>query len=474
MSATKLEFFSRSLKKWNDTGGFKEILILAFPLIVSTGAWSIQHFVDRMFLAWYSSEAIAASMPAGMTNLLFMSVFMGTASFCETFVAQYFGARRYDRIGAVIWQGIYLGAIGGLFHLGIMPLAGPIFTVVGHQQIVRTNEIVYFRLLCLGAGPAIATGAMSGFFAGLGKPGPIMVVTLFQTGVNIGLDYCMIFGRLGFPEMGIKGAALATVISGYLAFLLMTLLVMQKHNDLVYGTIKNWKFDMHLFSRILHFGLPNGIQGLVDLAGFAIFILFLGRLGIIPLAATNIAFNINTLAFMPMAGIGIAVSVLVGQNLGRNRPDIAERSAWSGFTLVFVYMAAIALLYVTVPGLFINPFAARAHPSDFEPIRRTAVILLRFVAFYSLFDGMNITFASALRGAGDTRFTMNAMLILSICVLIIPSWIFLIVLKKNLYVAWTIATVYVILLALFFLFRFLKGRWKQMRVIEPVPMGIIE
>ncbi|MCM8815301.1 MAG: MATE family efflux transporter, partial [Candidatus Omnitrophica bacterium] len=101
-----------------------------------------------------------------------------------------------------------------------------------------------------------------------------------------------------------------------------------------------------------------------------------------------------------------------------------------------------------------------------EQIRHIAVILLRFVAFYSLFDGMNIIFASALRGAGDTRFIMLAMAFLSIFGLIIPSAIFIFLLQKGIYTAWTIATIYVIALALMFFSRFQQGKWKQMRVIE--------
>jgi len=94
------------------------------------------------------------------------------------------------------------------------------------------------------------------------------------------------------------------------------------------------------------------------------------------------------------------------------------------------------------------------------------MILLRFVALYSLFDAMNVIFSSALRGAGDTRFIMTILLFISVLVLIIPSWIFVVLLQKGIYVAWTIATIYVIALAVLFFTRFLKGKWKTMRVIE--------
>jgi len=430
-------------ERWKGSGGYKEILILSFPLILSTSALFIQQFVDRMFLSWYSAETIAASMPAGILNFTFMSIFIGTASFVSTFVSQY-----------------------GIVHLLLIPLAGPFFNLVGHTPLVRSYEITYFSILCLGAMPTIAASSFAGFFSGRGNPWPVMWLSLFQTAINILLDYCMIFGRWGLPEMGIAGAGIATVISAFITFAVYLILLQRKNFDTVFGTVRNKGFNLKLFKRLMHFGLPSGMQFFIDAAGFTLFILFVGRLGILPLAATNIAFNINTLAFMPMIGIGIAVSILVGQNLGRNDVGTAEKSVYSGFHLTFVYMASIAFFYVAVPDIFIMPFTPRIHPGNFEEIHQIAVVLLRFVAFYSLFDTMNVIFLSALKGAGDTRYIIKIVTIMSVFVLIIPSYIIIILLKRNVYSAWFIATTYVTVLGFTFLVRFLQGKWKHIRVIE--------
>jgi len=454
-------------KRWAQHGGYREILAISFPLVLSTSAWTIQHFVDRLFLSRYSAEAIAASLPAGLLNGTITGIFTGTASFVSTFVAQYYGAKRYERIGKIVWQGLYLSLIGGLVMLLLIPFAHLFFTIAGHPLEVASYETIYFRILCLGAAPAIASSSLAGFFSGRGHSLPVMWMSFLQTGINVILDYCMIFGRWGFPEMGIKGAAIATVISAFAAFGIYFLIFIREHFNIQFGTRKNNGFDLYLFKRLLHFGLPNGFQWFMDMAGFSLFLLFVGKLGLIPLAATNIAFNINTLAFMPMIGIGIGVSILVGQNLGRNDINTAERSVYSGFHLTFIYMATIALLYVLVPDIFIKPFAPRVYPGNFEEIHRIAVVLLRFVAFYSIFDTMNIIFASALRGAGDTHYILKSMGILSLFVLIVPSYIAIIILNSNIYTAWVIATLYVIILGFAFFLRFLQGGWKKMRVIEP-------
>ncbi|MGI6595620.1 MAG: MATE family efflux transporter [Candidatus Ratteibacteria bacterium] len=237
-------------------------------------------------------------------------------------------------------------------------------------------------------------------------------------------------------------------------------------SDALYAVKKNFRFDLPLFKRLLHFGLPNSIQWFSDTAGFSLFLLFVGRLGVIPLAATNIAFNINTIAFMPMIGIGMGVSILVGQNLGKNNSSLAEKSTYSGFHITFLYMGLIALFYILFPDTFIKPFIPRVYTGDFTEMYQTAIVLLKFVAFYSIFDTMNIIFASALKGAGDTKYIVKAVTLASVFTLIIPSYVVIVLLKQGIYAAWIIATMYVILLGFIFLFRFLKGSWKKIRVIE--------
>jgi MATE family multidrug resistance protein len=458
--------------RWNREGGYREVLVIAIPLILSTATWSVQHFVDRMFLTWYSPETIAAAMPAGMLNFSLISVFMGTAGYVSTFVAQYYGAKRYHRIGPALWQGIYISVFGGCVLLSAIPLAGPIFKMVGHSSQVQQNEIIYFQILCLGGGAYIASYALSGFFSGRGKTWPVMWVNALTTAVNLILDYALIFGHWGFPEMGIRGAAIATVVAGLFSLTVFFALLFTGGNDFIYHTLRGWRPEKDLFIRLLRFGFPSGVQFFLEMAGFTGFVLVVGRLGTVSLAATNIAFNINTLAFMPMIGCGIAISVLVGKYLGGEKPEFAHTAAYSGFHLTFAYMVSIAAAYVLVPDLFVAPFAHHADPAGFGEIYHLSVILLRFVAVYSIFDTMNIIFCSAIKGAGDTRYVMFMTVILSVFVLIIPVYVAVEVMASGLMVAWVFATIYVTSLGVTFYLRFLGGKWKAMRVIErhePIP-----
>jgi MATE family multidrug resistance protein len=452
-------------ERWHGRGGYAELLKLAAPLILSTGSLAVQEFVDRMFLSWYSPQAIAASMPSGILYFTILSLFLGTASYVNTFVAQYHGAAQPGRIGPSLWQGLYLSLAGGLLLLLLAPLSGTLFDWIGHPPEVRLLEVRYFRVLCYGSFFPIASSAVASFFTGRGRPWPVMWVQLLATALNIVLNYFLIFGRSGFPELGITGAAISTVISGIVSFLVYAVLILRRKNNALFATRSGWRPDRELLRRILRFGIPNGVQFFIDIFGFTVFILLIGRLGLVELAATNIAFNINSLAFMPMIGLGMAVSILVGQYVGEGRADLAGRSTYSGAAVCFTYMGVISLSYVLFPDFFVRFFSARSDPASFREIRRIAVVLLRFVALYSLFDTMNIVFAGGIKGAGDTRFVMIMILVVSMSVMILPTYLSLMVFRAGLYTAWIFVTAYVIVLGFCFLFRFLQGKWKAMRVI---------
>lgn len=446
--------------------GYREVLQIAFPLILSTGSWTIQHFIDRMFLTWYSQEAIAASMPASMVSWTVTSLFVGTASYINTFVAQYYGAKRYTRIGSSVWQGIYLAIIATPIMFIFYPLSDGLFELVGHQQAVRELETVYFKMLLFGSPFAIVANAISGFFSGRGKTWAVMWINAAGMVSNIILDYLLIFGNFGFPEMGIQGAGIATAIATAITAGLFFIRMGRPSMNAEFRTLKNWKFDRGLFRRLIRYGVPSGLQFVLEILAFTIFIMLVGKVGMKELAASNIAFNINMLAFLPMFGMSLAVSALVGQRLGENRPEEAEKTTWSAFHIGFSYFAILALSYVVIPEIFLMPFALRSNPGEFDPIAGLAVTLLRFVAVYSLFDSANMIFSGALKGAGDTRFVALASISLSWALMIMPCFIAIHFFEVGINWLWFFVTLYVCGLGLTLFWRFKHGIWKSMRVIE--------
>lgn len=451
---------------WRREAGAAEVLALALPLMISTSSWTLMHFIDRVFLLWYAPAALAAALPSSMVGFTVMCFFLGLAAYVNTFVAQYHGARRPERIGPSVWQGIWLGLASAPLVLLTAPLAPWIFDLIGHAPAVREMEVVYYQINTLGAGAMVVAQAASCFFTGRGQVRTVMVVDSAAAGLNVVLDYVWIFGALGFPALGIAGAAWATVAAQVAKMFVYLGLMLLPEFRAAYHTLSGWRPDRELMGRLLRFGCPSGMHWLIDVGGFTAFVLLVGRLGEAELAATSLAFNINALAFVPIWGVGIAVTTLVGQRLGEDRPQLAARGTWTAYALSTAYMVVISLAYFLVPHWFMAAHAVNANPAEFESLRQTTALLLKFVAAYCVFDTMNIIFISALRGAGDTRFVMYTMLAMA-CVLISVTAVGIESFGLSLLWAWSVITVWICILGVMFLTRFLGGAWTRMRVIEP-------
>jgi len=194
--------------------------------------------------------------------------------------------------------------------------------------------------------------------------------------------------------------------------------------------------------------------------------IIVGRIGTLELAASGIAFNLNMLVFMPMVGLGVAVSSLVGRYLGAERPELAERTVYSAFGMSLAYMSGCGALYVLGARLLLAPYAAGADPATFGGVAAIATVLLRFVAVYSIFDMMNLVFAAGLRGAGDTLYPLGLTVALSWGAMLLPAYVACVALGGGVYLAWSTASAYVVLLGLLMVRRFRAGRWKSLRIIE--------
>jgi len=456
--------------RWASPGGYREFLVIAFPMILSTASWSVQHFIDRVFLTWYSTDALAASLPAGLTNFVFVSLFFGTAGYVNTFVAQYVGAGRPERVGPSLWQGIYLSAISAGAGLLVALLAVPIFALVGHDAAIQAQEVDYFRILCYGMGPLIMSTTLSCFYSGRGRTWPVLGVNVAAMGFNIIVDYAVIFGHWGAPEMGMRGAAWATNGAAVFSTLLFALLLSRPSHRRTFATLSGWRFDRALFGRLLRFGGPSGVNFMLDMLAFTFFVLIVGRIGRLELTASNLAFNINSLAFMPLIGAGIALSTMVGQRLGADDPDAAEYCTWTGLHLALCYMGVMALSYIVLPDLFLMPYGAGTQGPDFAPARDLARQLLRYVAFYCVFDAMYMMMTSALKGAGDTRFVMLASVLLGLGIMVLPPLVAVELFGAGVFVVWIFICAFLAAGSVTFYLRFRGGKWRSMRVIEATPV----
>ncbi|MBI9082761.1 MAG: MATE family efflux transporter [Desulfobacterales bacterium] len=438
--------------------------------MVSVSTTMVMEFTDRVFLARYSLDTIAAAMPAGITAFLFIVFFQGVASYANVFIAQYTGSGAPRRIGAVLWQGIYFSILAAVVLAGLSMLAAPLFAASGHPAEIQHLEIVYFRVLLFGAGLNVLGTAFSCFFSGQGLTRAVMVVHLVGTLFNVPLDYALINGAWFFPELGILGAGLATVSAWALVALLFGLLIFTKENERRFQVRGRQRFEPDLFFRLMRFGIPGSVQFCMDVFGFAFFIFMVGRIGKTELAVTNMVMSINSLAFMPMMGMSLGTSTLVGQALGAGRPETAVETTRLTLHLVFAYISVLLLVFVLLPEPLLHLFQPRGMDGgEFEKIVGIGVILLRLVAVYIFFDAQYMVYVGVLKGAGDTRFIMWSIGSLSLLVMALPIWIMVHCFHAGIFPVWGCVLAFIFSLFAVSRWRYRTGRWKEIRLIGASP-----
>lgn len=458
------KFVGRVKKWWRGPCGARELLQVALPLVISSVSWTIMNFTDRMFLLWYDPACVAAALPAGMVLWTLVALPLGVIMFTTTLVGQYEGAAQKSRIGAVVAQAYWSALAVSLALLSLVLVAGPLFRLAGHEPHLATLEAAYLRIAALCAPAMLLSGAQSAFFTGRGETGRVMLVDVTAAFINVVLDYWWIFGGLGVPPLGIAGAAWASVVAQWSKVALYAVQMLDpRYYEYQLGNL--FTVDRTLLKQLWTYGLPNGLQWLLENAAFTLFLLFVGQLGEYAAAATTLAININLVAFIPPLGMGMAVTALVAQHLGAGSRRLARRAASSGFQLAAAYTAVLALLYVLTPDLFLVFYRFGADAQSFAELRPTVVVLLRFVAAYCVFDAMSVIFSAVLRGAGDTPFLLRVAL-WTVPFPGVATWLGIHGFGWGLLWAWTVLTLWAWVLGVVFLLRYLQGGWERLRVIE--------
>lgn len=448
-----------------DFASYSRVAHYALPLVLSNSAAVFLQFIDRMFLAWHSPESVAGAGAAGMIAICFISFASVTTGFTSVFTAQYMGAGRPMRTGPAVWQGWYLSLVFGAISFLLSFLAGPLFDWIGHSPAVKAAEIEYFVAAMRGGLAFMLTGAVMGFFIGRGDNRIVMLAQVGGILVNTVLDYAMIFGKLGFPEWGVAGAAWATVISQVFAFAVGAAVFWRRRHRELYATWSGRRLERGLCLRILRFGAPSGLRSIVELVVWSVFLGLIGLLGDIELAVTNVAFTINSLAWQPMVGVSLAVAMLVGKAQGAERPDLSRAAMRRGLVVAQAWEIVAAVAFVLFPDFFLGFFFGPETPGR-ETLMDEGRRLLWFVAAYCLVDAVNVVFAQGLIGAGDSWWTTKATLFLA--ALSLGAMLVMSRMGAGLYSFWVVATLYIAASGAAWLWRYREGSWERMKVVETV------
>jgi len=453
--------------RWQGPGGYAHVLRVGLPLLAGMAAITVMELTDRLFLGWYSQDALAAVIPSGCTFYLLTCFFLGTVSYVGVLIAQNVGAGRPGAIGAVLWQGIAFSLLS-VFPLCALALAaGPIFALMDHPPEVQRLEAVYFRVLMFGAGFAVLETCLAAFYSGRGLTRTVMLVNCGGMLLNVPLDYLLIFGRWGLPPLGTAGSALATAASWAVMAVIFAGRIFTRENQRRFGVFGDWRPNGPLFFKLVRLGAPGGAQIFLDVFAAAFFIALTGRIGKAELTATSLVFAANSPAFVPLLGLSSGLAVVVGQAMGAGRPQVARRAAGSALRLMAVYIAVTATLFLTLPEWIAGLFGPRDDSPDFAAAVALCRPLFAWMALLGCMDIVTKTAFGVLRGAGDTRFLMLSAGVLSFSVLVVPASVALLWYHAGLLVLWEFFVLYTGMFAGVLWMRYRSGVWERLRLVEP-------
>ncbi|HEX9952759.1 MAG TPA: MATE family efflux transporter [Rubricoccaceae bacterium] len=378
-------------------------LVLALPLVLTQLTQMSMSFVDVVMVGRLGTAAMAAAVVGSTVYMTVMMVCLGVVVAVQPSVAQATGAGDDAAAARVVRQGLWLGLLLGAPFVVLLGQMEPILRAAG--QSPETSELAARFLAAIRWGfiPNLWFTALRGLSEGVGRPRPVLWITLIGVSLNVALNPILIYGLAGAPEMGMVGSgwASAFAIMGMTAILAAYVF---------WGPLARYRVFRGLgrpepaaLGELFRLGWPIGITFALEGGIFTAATLLIGRMGEIPLAAHQIALNAASVAFMIPLGIGMAGAVRVGQAAGAGDTDGASRAGWAAIGLGGASMFASALVFWLAPGAIVWIYAGSA--PDPEMARR-AVALLGIAAVFQLFDGTQAAAAGALRGLKDTRVPM--------------------------------------------------------------------
>lgn len=442
----------------------RSLLHIALPMVISQASETIMMFVDRLFLSWLGKAHISAAMSGGLSSFVFMSLFLGTVGYVNALSAQYFGSGNEKNCVKTVIQGFGLSVFFYPLALLLIPLVGRFFRAAGHSPEQTVLEFTYFRILMWGGILALFRTALAGFFLGIGKTRTVMIANLVGMVINIPVNYLLIFGKYGFPEMGITGAALGT-LAGSFVICVILFIAFLKHR--LYGEHRKegvWRLDRDILGKLLRYGVPAGFESFLNVFAFNLFIQMMHSYSEDVAAAVTITFNYDMVAFIPMLGLGFATTSLVGQQMGAGSPDGAAEVNRLSLKVGLVYAGFMMCLFVFGAPWLVSLFTTGLAASDraFVPLAKT---MLRLASIYTIADVLQLVMAGTLRGAGDTKWVMYISVTLH-WLLALTTFLMIKVLVANPLSVWIVFITMIVITGVSLLLRYRHGHWRSLRIVE--------
>jgi putative MATE family efflux protein len=434
------------------------ILALAWPAIIDNLLHTLTHTADMIMVGRLGAASLAGVGLGGQVIFIFQSLMIAVTAGTVAMVARSIGERNTEKARNVLEQSLVFGGLATAIATPLLyAFVDDFLHIYQAEAYVLALTTDYLRIAVFGTTFIFICLACAQSLRGAGDTRTPLLVSSTINIANIGLNYIFIFGKLGIPAMGVKGAALGTTIA-YIWGTSLYFFLLSRNYLRISLSFKRFHLEFSTIKRVLHIGTPAALEQLVIQAGFLVFTVIITSFGTASIAAHQIGVRIQSFSFMPGFGFSMAATALVGQNLGAKDFKEAEKSGWeacklaiilmtAGGFLLFIFAREIAVIFVSEPAVIDK-----------------AVVFIRILAFGEPAIAVHFTIAGALRGAGDTKWPLYASTA-GLYGLRIPMAIILgYFLGWGVFGAWIAMTAEYFVRASVISLRFKRGGWKTITV----------
>ena len=452
--------------KFKKNGDVKDVLVVALPMLLSMSFDTIMTFIDRLFLSKLGPAEMNAALGAGAVQLALTMFFTGAISYTTAMVAQRLGAKKKADCARVFMQSVYLSLVSvPLLYLTI-PLGHLVFGMEHLPADQLEYQKTYFNILMFGGVINLVRNAAPCFFSGIGETKIVMKAAFVGMVVNVACNFVLIYGLGPIPALGVAGAAYGTLIGNLVSTVILFAKFFAKSCNSRFNTRSSFAFSWPLTRELLQKGIPSGVEMFLNMSAFQLMILMFHALGPDAATASSVMFNWDMVAYVPLMGLEVASTSLVGRYVGARDAAAATRSTYSGLKLGWGYSLIMGVFFVFLPGVLTDIFrpdmaeASAEAIAIFDTARPMSIFMLRIATFYIFVEVLLVVYAGALRGAGDTVWVMFTCAIMNWCVsgaLYVAAYIF----HLPAHYAWIAVVAVYSTAPVIFWWRWKSGKWRR-------------
>jgi MATE family, multidrug efflux pump len=379
---------------------------LALPLIGSHLAQISIGLTDTVMLGWYGISELAA---VGLASMFFFVLFLLGSGFGKAVMPLVAAATANDdtiQVRRATRMGIWISTLFAVATLPLFWFSGPVFLALGQETQIAANVQDYLRIVGWAMPAALLVMVLASHLSALDRARVLLWVTIAGALVNVAVNWTLIFGNFGAPELGLRGAAIASVATNYAMALMLALYAAFGRGMRAYALFSRiWRADPEAAAQVFRLGWPIGLTMLAEVGLFAASSVMLGWIGEVPLAAHSIALQISSITFMVHIGISSAATVRAGHAWGRGDRDALRQGALAACLLSGIMVAIAILAFLLIPGPMIRLFIDPSDPA-LPAILALATGFLALGALFQLADAAQVLALGLLRGVQDTRTPM--------------------------------------------------------------------